>query len=96
MYIYLVKNKDHTKFKVGYTSATDPRKRLRNYFTHNSDIDVIGVWKVKSKTWERIIHLEIMKAGYIKDSTKYQQEWFHGNILLKEIDVFLNKYEAKV
>ena len=83
-YIYLVKNLKHTLFKVGYTSSQNPLNRIRNYISHNPEIQLIDIWEVPSKDYEKLVQYEIGKT-FPKCKIKGQQEWFLGNIFKFEI-----------
>jgi len=94
-FLYLVKNKTNTRFKIGYTFTKDPKIRLRQYVSHNPDTEMHGWWEVKNKTYEQLIHLEILKMGFPKVLLKGQQEWFEGNIFSFEIKNIINKFEER-
>lgn len=88
-YIYLVKNKNHTLSKIGYTFTNNPKNRLHKYVSHNPECVIAGIWKVKNKDMEKRVHLELVKRDFVKCNIKHQKEWFVGNILLLEIDQIL-------
>lgn len=78
-YLYLVRQKDNSKFKVGYT--TNPRARAKQYLTHSLDVVYIAHIEVPNKSFEKFCHLELMKK-YKKCGDK--TEWFEGYIDYKD------------
>jgi hypothetical protein len=94
-YIYLVKNSNHTKFKLGRTFTSNPRNRLKNYITHNPDVKIEGFWEVPNEKFEKFVFVEVIKLGFLKDNTKHQKEWFWGNIFKFEVENIINKLKEQ-
>lgn len=81
-YVYLVRSKDGSKFKIGYT--INPRSRAKNYQTHSLDVEYIGHVEVPEKKYEKLCHFELYKRNYIKCNTIGKTEWFQGTMNYKE------------
>jgi len=77
-YVYLVKAKDNSKFKIGYTS--NPRSRASQYKTHSLDVEYIAHIDVPEKRYETLCHWQLHKEGYTKCIVRGSTEWFDGNI----------------
>ena len=77
-YVYLVKSKDNSKFKIGYT--TNPRSRASQYKTHSLDIEYVAHIEVPEKKYETLCHWQLMKEGYTKCLIHGFTEWFNGTI----------------
>lgn len=93
-YVYLVKDKDNTKFKIGCT-GDNPKKRLKQYISHNPDVIICGYWKVKNKEYEKYIQTELKKQWFKPCIRKGQVEWFEGSTDLHNIDFIINKLEGR-
>lgn len=93
-YVYLVRNKDSTKFKIGYTK-NNPRIRLKQYISHNPDIVVCGYWRVRNKEYEKYIQTELKLQWFKPCLQKGQKEWFEGSTDLKNIDSIIEKINTK-
>ncbi len=77
-YVYLVRSKDNTKFKIGYT--TNPRARSRQYRTHSLDVEYVAHIEVPEKRYETLCHWQLLKDNFRKCNIKGSTEWFEGNI----------------
>jgi len=78
-YVYLVKSKDNTKFKIGTT--INPRARSKQYQTHSLDVVYIGHIEVPEKRYEKLCHYELLKSNFKKCITQGSTEWFQGDLL---------------
>ncbi|HRZ18505.1 MAG TPA: GIY-YIG nuclease family protein [Methanofastidiosum sp.] len=94
-YLYLVRDKDNTKFKVGCTFSENPRDRLRQYVSHNPDVVICGYWKVPNKKFEGYVQTELKKQWFKPCIRKGQKEWFEGSVDTYNIDSILNKLEGR-
>lgn len=94
-YIYLVKNKENTKFKIGYTSQKNPKIRIKHYITHNPDVSISGYWEVPNKKFDIYIQTELKKLWYKPCIRKGQKEWFDGNIENKDIEDIIEKFKKR-
>ena len=82
-------------FKVGYTFSNNPLKRIRQYISHNPEIDLSGIFEVPNKHYEKMVQYEVKKIFPIC-KTKGQKEWFLGNIFSFEIEKYIqDKVEVK-
>ena len=77
-YVYLVKSKDNTKFKIGFT--TNPRSRATQYRTHSLDVEYIAHIEVPEKRYETLCHWQLLKDNFMKCNVKGSTEWFDGSI----------------
>jgi len=77
-YLYLVRAKDNTKFKIGYT--TNPRDRAAQYKTHSLDVEYIAHIAIPDKRYERLCHWALLKDNYKKCTVRGSTEWFDGYI----------------
>ena len=93
-YLYLVREKDHSKFKIGYT--IHPRARAKQYNTHSLDVEYIGHIEVPNKKWELYMHWELLKLNYSKCITQGRTEWFNGFMNYKEFYEILLKLKQKI
>ena len=76
-WIYLIKNKENNKYKVGYTSRKNLNTRLSLYKTHFIDIELIYSEKVNYvKELEQTIHDFI--------STFDKGDWFIADFVFME------------
>ena len=93
-YLYLVRQKDHSKFKIGVTS--NPRARSKQYQTHSLDVEYIGHIEVPNRDFEKRLHRELLIRNFIKCSTLGKTEWFNGTINYKEfinmVDIVVARY----
>ena len=93
-YVYLVRDQENTKFKIGCTT-TDPKKRLRQYISHNPDVVICGYWRVKNKEYEKYIQIELRKQWFKPCVRKGQKEWFLGSTDIGNIDSIIKKLEGR-
>lgn len=93
-YVYLVKNKNHTNFKIGYTYSKDPFKRIKSYYSHNPEIQFIDMWEVDNKYYEKEIQYEL-KCIFPKCLVRHQREWFIGNVFSFEIKNMIDKIKKR-
>ncbi len=93
-YLYLVRQKDRSKFKVGVT--TNPRARSKQYQTHSLDVEYIGHIEVPNKKYENYIHLELMKQWYTKCNTVGKTEWFNGDFSYSDFFDIVSKIKERV
>jgi len=93
-FVYLVKNKDHTMFKIGWSQNI--QKRMRSYVSHYPDIDLIKAWHVPSKDFENKIRKRIIddKLG-MPCKIKAQKEWLYGNPLVMEMEFIIEKIKEE-
>ena len=77
-YVYLVRSRDNTKFKIGTT--INPRARAKQYQTHSLDVEYIAHIEVPDKKYEKLCHYELLKSNYKKCITQGSTEWFEGTI----------------
>jgi hypothetical protein len=92
-YLYLVRQKDGSKFKIGYT--INPRSRAKNYQTHSIDVEYIGHIEVSDKKYEKLSHYELLKCNYKKCITQGKTEWFEGNFSFKDFIDLMGKVNVK-
>jgi len=93
-YLYLVRQRDGSKFKVGYT--TNPRSRAKNYQTHSLDVEYICHIEVPSKKYEKLVHYELLKWNYKKCITQGKTEWFEGYMMIKTFTELIEKVKNNV
>jgi len=94
-YLYLVRNKENILFKIGYTSQQNPRKRIRQYISHNPDIKVSGYWEVPNKNFDIYVQNELKKLWYKSCLVKGQKEWFEGIIENKELEEIIERFKKR-
>ena len=80
-YLYLVADGD--RFKVGYSKH--PRKRWRQYRTHNVNALIKGIYAVKDMEMERYVFYELVKLGYVRCNRYPRDEWFRGEISINRL-----------
>lgn len=90
-YLYLVI--DDGKFKVGYSK--DPRKRQKQYKTHNATAKIIGIYAVEDKSMEKSVFLELLKLGYRRCNRYPLDEWFNGEISLNRLQWIIDCVNAR-
>jgi len=93
-YIYLIKNRNYTLFKIGYTS-NNPEKRFKNYISHNPEVVPIDYWEVPNKRFENYVRCEVLKLGFIYIDIKHQKEWMCGNLFKMEVDNIIKKLKEQ-
>jgi gamma-glutamyltranspeptidase len=95
-YLYLIHNKGYTKSKVGYTFSKNPLNRLKQYITHNPEIniDLRNIFEVPEKVFEKLVQMGLLKK-YKKVKTKGQKEWYEGNITKNEVKNIIADIEER-
>jgi len=93
-YVYLVKSKDNTKFKIGTT--INPRARSKQYQTHSLDVVYVGHIDVPDKKYEKYCHYALLKLNFKKCITQGSTEWFNGNMNYKEFYDLVNNIKISI
>jgi len=93
-YVYLVKARDNSKFKIGFT--THPRARAKQYQTHSLDVEYIAHIEVPEKRYEKLVHWELLKNNFRKCITQCSTEWFEGCIDYMYFYTLVNKVKGNI
>lgn len=88
-YLYLVRQKDNSKFKIGYT--TNPKQRYHHYKTHSLDVEIICYKEIPDKKLEKLVEYELLKNNFKKCISKQYTEWFEGYIDYTYFNTLLDK-----
>lgn len=92
-YLYLVRTKEQTKFKIGRTQ--NPRSRAHNYKSHNPLTEYICHMEIPDKKYEKLVHYELLKMGFKKSIVQGKSEWFDGRLNIKEFNDIITKVIKK-